>query len=79
MRSNRFAPECESIVMLRRQDELLHAGFFRHCHPLARIQIGRGEQPGRFVAVPPFAIRECVYGEVEESDQLHPLILDLAR
>src|SRR5262245_445664 len=53
--------------MLAREDEASHSAVLRRRDDLVRIEIGRVEDSGRFVARAARAVGEGVHGEREEA------------
>jgi hypothetical protein len=63
-------PQAEAVVMLRGEDETLHAGVVRDARPLPRIERVGVERALVFAPVAPFLVGERVHAEVQEAIEL---------
>ena len=79
MRTHGRWPIAEAIMVLGGDDHAGDASRFHHAYPLSRIKRGGCERGGRFVAVPPLAVREGVWSKVDEPREFHVLPCPLRR
>lgn len=59
-------PKAKAVVVLRYQDDILHAALLGGSHPLLRIDLRRIVRRCRFGPICPFLVMKSVYAKVQE-------------